>query len=128
MILVDTSVVIDFLRSSDVSILDAILEHDAAICGVTRAEVLHGARDGNHRQSLIAALDLFGSAPLPESIWDVVGQNLAELRASGVTVPLADAVIATVAASNGVALWTRDKHFERIQQVMPALQLFKEQA
>ena len=85
----------------------------------------HGARDASHRQSLIAALDLFQSVPLPEAIWDVVGQNLASLRASSVTVPFTDAVIATVAASNGIALWTRDKHFKRIQQVLPVLAPFE---
>ena len=103
-----------------------ILEHDAAICGISRAEVLYGARDANHRVKLLAALDLFQSLPLPETIWDQVGDNLAMLRASGVTVPLADAIIATVAMTNDVELWARDQHFPLIGQVMPALKLFKE--
>ena len=39
MILVDTSVVIDYLRSADATLLALFQAHDAAICGVTRAEV-----------------------------------------------------------------------------------------
>ena len=126
MILLDSSVVVDLFRAQDDGILDVIMEHDAAICGITRAEVLYGARDATHRVKLIAALDLFQYLALPETIWDQVGDNLAALRASGVTVPLADAIIATVAMTNNVELWARDQHFLLIKQVMPALKLFQE--
>jgi predicted nucleic acid-binding protein len=115
MILLDSSVVIDLFRAQDDRILDVILEHDAAICGITRAEVLYGARDANHRVKLIAALDLFQYLALPETIWDQVGDNLAALRTSGVTVPLADAIVATVAMMNNVELWCRDQHFPLIR-------------
>ena len=126
MILLDSSVVIDLFRAQDDRILDVVLEHDAAICGITRAEVLYGARDASHRVKLIAALDLFQSLALPETIWDRVGDNLATLRESAITVPLADAIIATVAMMNNVELWARDQHFLLIAQVMPALNLFRE--
>ncbi len=126
MILLDSSVVIDLFRAQDDHILDVILEHDAAICGITRAEVLYGARDASHRVKLIAALDLFLSISLPDTIWDQVGDNLALLRAGGMTVPLADAIVATVAVTNDVELWARDQHFPLIRQVMPALKLFQE--
>src|SRR5215210_4959881 len=86
MILLDSSVVIDLFRLQDDRILDVILEHEAAICGITRAEVLYGARDPSHRDKLIAALALFQSLALPETTWDKVGDNLATLRTSGVTV------------------------------------------
>jgi predicted nucleic acid-binding protein len=126
MILLDSSVVIDLFRAQDDRILDVILEHDAAICGITRAEVLSGARDESHRVKLMAALDLFQSLALPEAIWDQVGDNLARLRASGVTVPLADAIIATVAMSSDIELWARDQHFPLIEQAMPSLKLYQE--
>jgi len=128
MILLDSSVVIDLFREQDDRILNVILDHEAAICGITRAEVLYGARDANHRLRLIAALDLFHSLALPETIWDRVGDNLATLRASGVTVPLADAIIATVAMMNNVELWARDQHFPLIGHLILALRLFKEQS
>jgi predicted nucleic acid-binding protein len=126
MILLDSSVVIDLFRDQDDRILDVILDRDAAICGITRAEVLYGARDASHRVKLMAALDLFQSLALPETIWDQVGDNLVGCRTHGLTVPLADAVIATVAMTNNVELWARDRHFLLIKQVMPALRLFQE--
>ena len=64
--------------------------------------------------------------PLPDSIWDDVGDNLAHLRTHGVTVPFADGVLATLAIANDLELWTRDPHFTLIQKWLPALQLFQE--
>ena len=40
--------------------------------------------------------------------------------------PFPDAVIASVAIANGIELWTRDRHFTLVQQLLPALKLFPE--
>ena len=45
MILVDTSVVLGYLKQPDPKVLGLFQAHQAAVCGITRAEVLHGARD-----------------------------------------------------------------------------------
>jgi predicted nucleic acid-binding protein len=126
MILTDTSVVVEFLRTADPKLRHLIVTHGAAVCGVTRAEILHGARSAAHRQLLLAALNLFQQLPFPDSLWDEVGDHLAALRAAGVTVPLADVIIATVAIANGVELKTRDHQFTLIQAVLPQLRLFQE--
>ncbi len=55
-----------------------------------------------------------------------LGDNLNTLRAGGMTIPFADAVIATVAVVNDIDLWTRDAHFTLVQGVLPALKLFAE--
>jgi predicted nucleic acid-binding protein len=55
-----------------------------------------------------------------------MGSNLATWRAAGITVPFADATIASVAIANNVELWTRDRHFANMQAVVPALKLFQE--
>lgn len=126
MILADTSVVIDILRSRDARLLDIAIDQQAAICGVTRAEVLHGPRDANHRAKLLRTLDLFLTVPMPDALWDQVGDVLATLRAAGLTVPLADVVIAVVAVSHDLELWAHDKHFGAIQRAIPVLKLFQE--
>jgi predicted nucleic acid-binding protein len=56
----------------------------------------------------------------------VIGNNLAQLRRSGLTVPLADAVIATLGIENDVEVWSRDQYFPAIQAVLPRLKLFQE--
>ena len=126
MILADTSVVIDILRSRDSRLLDIAIDQQAVICGITRAEVLHGARDANHRAKLLRTLDLFLTVPMADGLWDQVGDVLAALRAAGLTVPLADVVIAVVAVSHDLELWAHDKHFGDIQQALPLLKLFQE--
>jgi predicted nucleic acid-binding protein len=126
MILTDTSIVVALLRTKDPKLRQLIVAHNAAICGVTRAEILHGARDPNHRQQLLSVLNLFQHVPIVDSLWDEVGDHLAALRSAGVTVPFADAILTAVAISNSLELWTRDAHFALIQRVLPQLRLFVE--
>jgi predicted nucleic acid-binding protein len=126
MTLVDTSVVIDYLRSGDAKLLGLFQSLPGAICGVTRAEVLHGARNPADRARVLAVLDAFPLVPIPDAMWDSVGDLLAVLRSGGVTVPFNDAMIAAVAVSLGVELWTRDNQLQHVQRVEPRLTLFKE--
>jgi predicted nucleic acid-binding protein len=126
MIIVDASVVIDYIRGQDPKLQALLLAFPVAICGVTRAEVLCGSRDPAHRQKLIVTLAPFHFVSLPDSLWDTVGDNLAALRSKGITVPLADAVIATLGIENDVEVWARDPHFPLIQKVLPRLKLFQE--
>jgi predicted nucleic acid-binding protein len=126
MILVDTTVVIDFTRTGDPALFHLFVKYDAAICGVVRAELLHGARDPAHRVRLVNALAAFRHITIPDDIWDVVGDHASELRRNGVTVPFGDVILATVAVREGVELWTRDSQFQHVQRVLPALRLFIE--
>jgi predicted nucleic acid-binding protein len=126
MILVDTSVVIDFSRTGDPKLARLFALHDAAVCGVARAEVLHGARDPAHRGRLLTMLASFRHVPIADDIWDAVGDHSAELRRNGVTLPFGDVILLTVAIREGVEFWTRDAQFGHARRVLPALQLFTE--
>jgi len=126
MILVDACVIFDHTRGRDPRLAGWFAALPVAICGVTRAEVLAGVRSPIHRARLAALLSQFAQVPTPEALWDTTGDHLAVLRSSGVTIPFADAVIATVAIANDIELWTRDAHFALVQQVLPALKLFVE--
>ena len=128
MIIVDTSVLVDYLRSPTDRVLGLLEMNAAAICGVTRAEVLAGARNSAHLDRIAHSLDALGQVAIGEEIWDLLGKNLSLLRAAGVTVPLADALIATLAVASGLELWTRDAHFARMQGVLTNLRLFQEPA
>ena len=126
MILVDTSVVIAYQRTSDSKLENLFRTLPVAICGITRAEVLHGARTPANRANLLVLLSAFQQLAIPDSLWDTVGDRLAELRASGVVVPFTDVVIASVAISNDIELWTHDLQFISMQSVLKALKLFQE--
>ncbi len=126
MILIDTSVLVDYARGRDAKLAALVPLLPLALCGVVRAELLAGARDPRHRANLLALLNAFPSLPTTDSIWDTVGDNLNALRAGGVTIPFADTVIATVAIVNDIELWTRDAHFTLVQGVLPDFKLFTE--
>lgn len=126
MILLDTSVVIDHVRGRDAKLTSLIATLPAAVCGITRAELLAGARTAAEQQSLLSALGTYQHLPITDAIWDHVGHNLTALRLKGIAAPFPDVVIATLAIASNVELWTRDQHFTSIQRVLPALALFQE--
>jgi predicted nucleic acid-binding protein len=126
MILVDSTVLIDYLRTVDAKLLATMQKHGAAICGVMGAEILAGKRGPKHRQDLVQFLDGFQQVSLPANLWDQVGDNLATLRAGGLAMPFADAIIATLGLALDVEIWARDRHFKDMQTVLPALKLFQE--
>lgn len=126
MILVDASVLIDFLRTKDAKLDSLFRTLPVCVCGVSRAEVLAGSRSSTDRQRLSRFLATFMQVAIADRTWDMVGQTLASLYASGVTVPFPDAVIATLGLENGAEVWARDPHFVMMRKILPSLQLFQE--
>src|SRR5438270_8847544 len=96
MILVDANIVIDHGKGQDAKLTQLVSPLPIATCGITRAELLCGARTPAERQALLSALSTYQQVPIPDGLWDTVGDNLAALRAAGVTVPFQDVVIATL--------------------------------
>src|SRR5262245_59110994 len=123
MILLDTSVVIDYLRGKDAKLAALLPRVAVAVCGLVRAEILCGARDAKHRTALLAVIATFHQVAIPDSLWDKAGDTLALLRTQGLTVPFADATIATLGIENNLMVCSRDPHFAAMQSVLPALHL-----
>src|SRR5262249_25961589 len=123
MILVDAGVLIDFLRTKDPKLDQLFRSLPVAVCDVTRAEILAGARGARDRHKLLRFLDTFQQVAIAEPFWDLVGDPLAALYARGITVPFPDAVLAV---ENDLEVWARDPHFPMMQSVLPRLKLFQE--
>jgi len=126
MILVDTSVVIDYTKGKDPKLAALMPALPVAVCGITRAELLHGSLDAAHRAKLLIALGAFQSLSIPDALWDDVGYNLATLRKTGITVPIQEAVIATLGITLGIEVCSRDHQFTLMHSVLPTLKLFQE--
>src|SRR5260370_13881193 len=126
MILVDTSVVIDYSRGKDTKLVSRLPTVPVAVCGIVSAELLCGARDPQHRADLLTLLSTFNQLAISDSIWTNIGDNLAVLRSKGITVPFPDVVIATLGIENDMELCARDPHFPMMQKVLPALKLYQE--
>jgi predicted nucleic acid-binding protein len=127
-ILLDASIIIAALRARDLQLLGQMKSLGGAICGVTRAEILSGARNQQDQMRLLTILDGFQQITIPDAIWDDVGSIQSQLRVGGVTVALADAVLTAVALALDVEIWTRDADFENVQRILPALKLYREGA
>src|SRR5207302_425944 len=70
MILVDTSVAIDYARGRDAKLSALLRSLPVAVCGVVRAELLCGARDSRHRSALVTLLSAFNQLAMPDATWD----------------------------------------------------------
>lgn len=125
MILADTNVIIDFWRHPDDETAHIFAAEDIAICGIVKAELLHGARNTEDCRRIMQALEEFPCLNMRETDWAILGLHLQKLRTHGATVPFQDAAIATLAIAHQVSVWTNDKHFERIKELLPELQLYK---
>ena len=117
-VLIDTCGWIDFLRGTPSGLADAVeflIQHDLArLCGVTVAELLHGARGAKEERQLAL---LFAQVPVLDiraADWPAAGRLLQQQRAAGHAIPVTDALIATVAQRNKLPVLTVDAHFERL--------------
>ena len=125
MILIDASVLVRYLRTASPAIREVFESTECAICGVTRAEILHGARSAQDAVDARKAMDEFTQLSIPEATWDHLGSHLAALRARGLPMPFQDVLLATVAIDHDAELWAYDAHFRAIQGVLTSLRLFE---
>ena len=125
----DTSIWIEFFRrGSDQSAdeLDRLLREDSVLlCGPILAELLAGAPD-EHRTELWLALGSLPWIDLDHAGWREAGELAHALRRRGHSVPLLDLIIAVACARAEAVLWTRDRDFERVTEVLPGLELYSE--
>ena len=108
--LVDTDIAIDFLRRRDYA--HKLLEHWVeegllAISTLTHLEIYQGMKAGEDRATN-AFLDGLVSVAVDIPIARRAGTMLGELRATGATIGIADAIIAATALQFGTPLLTNN--------------------
>jgi len=126
-VIIDTSAWIRFFRygSDEVSqfVAELVRKDQAVMTGVVLTELLQGIKTDKERQHLSA---LFSSLPFIETVredWQSAGEDLQALRRRGITVPVTDAIIATVAHRRGLSVLTTDPHFKsfKVNRVGPEI-------
>ncbi len=128
MILADTNIFIDFWNNPTKEIIDTFDKEEIVICGVIKAELLHGSVSDKDFSNIVSMLEAFDELYFYENDWQLLGNNLYKMRKSGLTVPLSDAIIATIAIKNSIPIWTEDRHFSLIQNVLGGFKLFHHKA
>lgn len=126
MVLVDTSVWVDFARRGQrgraVAMRDLLDAGEIATCGPVAAELLAGA-EGEVAERMWETLSSLPWAELDVAGWREVGVTAARLRRGGGRLPLTDLAIAVAASRAGHAVWSFDADFDRIQGVLEDLEL-----
>lgn len=117
MVLIDTSVWIDYFQATESShapALESLIRDNnrAMICGIILQEVLQGIRDD---KSYTLTKDRLSRLPYLEIDKDTYASSLYRiLRTKGITVPPVDVTLAGLAVQRDIPLYTRDEHFKAI--------------
>jgi len=126
MILVDTSVWIDFLtgsRSSHKKLLHTLLEEEEDLCltEIIVTEILQGIRsDAEHRKvgTFLQGFTIYSLSGMPSYLH--AARVYRKCRKRGYTVrSTIDCMIAVVALENRIALLAKDRDFQSIAKVEP---------
>ncbi len=126
-LLADTNIIIDYWKPSSKEVyetLDKVFDsNDIIIPGIVRAELLHGSRSEKNQREIHESMAEFDTLNLEGDDWEALGDQLYMYRKQGVTVPISDAIIACIAMTYGIPIWSRDGHFEMMKNVIPELQI-----
>lgn len=119
MVVVDTSVWIDFFRNpanQENGGLEELVRgrNRAAICGIILQEILQGIREQKSFELTRQRLLFLPFLEADREVHLLAAAIYRDLRKKGITVPSTDAAIAAVAIHYGFSLYTRDEHFSEI--------------
>ena len=128
-LLADTGILIDYWKPKSEDVYQTLnrifTSHNVVIPGIVRAELLHGSRSKENLREMHTGFLEFDSLNLEGDDWESLGDQLYEYRTHGLTVPIPDAIIACVALTYGIPVWTKDGHFWRMKDVIPELQVYQ---
>ena len=121
MILVDTSIWIDFFAGRDlphVSALEGLIQdnEDIAVCGIILTEILQGISNDatfRHVQNSLSPLIM---APMSDAVFLRAAKIYRRLRKRGITIRrTSDCIIAATALEHGCSLLHNDRDFDPIK-------------
>ena len=128
MILADTSAMVQFIRDRSGQtrreILERFQDDDIAVTLFTEFEILRAARDEGNWRRLETLLRRHPTLEASADDGRAAARIFFDMRRRGLTADnLIDCCIAQAAISRNIPLLHRDRDFEKIQTVRPALSL-----
>lgn len=123
-ILADTSVWIEFFKSRSVigDRLEAlIIENSVWSCGVVMFELLQGVKSEAEKSVILDTLSNLSYVEMSPSLWQKSATLAASLKKKGITLPLTDIFISSIALEYNLSIFTLDKHFRQV----PGLKIYK---
>ncbi len=123
--LVDTSSWVDYLRDLESEagrrVEELLLAGEAAWCDMTAVELWNGTRGEREKSDLAKLENEILLYSVDAEAWRVARKLAVRCRASGLTMPANDIVIAACATRYGLELEHRDSHFEKIMPLAAKL-------
>ena len=123
--LVDTSSWIEYLRDAESEVgnrvEELVLTGDAGWCDLTAVELWHGVRGAREKRDLAELEREITLFPMDPDAWQKARRLAVRCRDAGLTVPVADLIIVTVAIRHGLEVEHCDRHFEKILPVAATL-------
>lgn len=123
MILLDSSIIIEFLRAKRQHALARLDPLNLGLISLVRVEVLHGARDPAQFLAIQKTFSSFLPVVVEDGSWRLAEEMAFQLRSKGITLSLVDVVLAATAMETDSALWTLDRDFEQISKRFPSLRI-----
>ena len=124
-IIVDTSIWIEYFnRKTNIVnfIEERIMEDCLFMTGPIVSELLQGVKTEQEYEKLKNSIDAIPYLETTLEDWKEAGNISNKLRRKGITIPLTDIIISSVAISNNAKVYSLDKHFKEI----PGVKLYKE--
>ncbi len=116
-LLVDTSIWIEYFKG-DKSVQEIIHDnknYKVFIIGPVITELILGIKTQKEKEKFTMCINALPKLQITDNDWIDAGNIGNTLRKKGVTVPLPDLIIFSIAKKNGCALFTLDKHFKIIR-------------
>ena len=119
-VLADTSIWIEFFKPESPigkRLESLIVKNSVRICGIVLFELLLGVKSEGEKTKILEALLNLEYVEMSKSLWQKSADISASLKKNGLTLPLSDIFIASIAIENNLSVFTLDSHFEQIPNV-----------
>jgi predicted nucleic acid-binding protein len=117
-IIADTCVWIEFFCNPEsqltLHLKEHIKERKVVMVGMVLAEILQGIRTKKEAGSVKDSLKRLPYLEMTRAAWEKAGELSRDLRRRGITIPLSDMIIASLAITEGCEVLTVDPHFQHV--------------
>lgn len=119
-VLADTSIWIEFFKPESPigkRLESLIVKNSVRICGIILFELLQGVKSEAEKTKIVETLSNLEYVEMSKPLWQKSAGISASLKKNGLTLPLSDIFIASIAIEHNLSVFTLDKHFEQIPNV-----------
>lgn len=117
----DTSVWIEFFKSrsgTGDALAEFLAKNTVCTCGVVLFELMQGIKSESEKASILSILSELTYFEMSATLWQKAAGLSQTLKKKGLTLPLSDIFIASIAIAHNLSIFTLDKHFEQIPGVV----------